>query len=384
MMQKNLDYEALRAKVKNLETEVLVLSQKEKGLNLEKAYLEHLLDSAPEAIILCDEYHHITRTNAAFTRMFGYSQEEALGKMVDDLIASGEVYKESSEITDRVGQGEPVSLRTMRFRKDGSPVYVDLMAIPVRYGDKSRALYASYRDITHRKQMEEELKESYEKLKMFAYSVSHDLKSPTISLYGFTKRLHKDYIDFLDEKGQKYCDLILKTSEQIVSLIEQVNVFISTKEAVLTIETLDVKEVLKMIREEFSTRLNIREIKWSEPDLIPEIRADRLSILRALRNLVDNALKYGGEELSEIDIGYKELNDAHVLSVKDNGIGLKKQKYHQDIFMPFIRKKTSKGIEGSGLGLAILREIAEKHGGQVWLEPGKERGMTFYLTISKR
>jgi signal transduction histidine kinase len=120
-----------------------------------------------------------------------------------------------------------------------------------------------------------------------------------------------------------------------------------------------------------------------EPDDIPDIKADRLSIIRALRNLVDNALKYGGEALSEINIRYKESRESHILSIRDNGIGLKEQDYHQDIFAPFIRIKTSKGIEGSGLGLTIVREIAEKHGGQVWLEPGQERGLTFYVSIPK-
>ena len=138
-----------------------------------------------------------------------------------------------------------------------------------------------------------------------------------------------------------------------------------------------------MIREEFSTQLNIREISWLEPDYIPEIKADRLSIIRALRNLVDNALKYGGEALTEINIRYKKSSESHILSIKDNGIGLKEQDYHQDIFGPFIRRKTSKGIEGSGLGLTIVREIAEKHDGQVWLEPGLKRGITFYISIPK-
>jgi signal transduction histidine kinase len=120
-----------------------------------------------------------------------------------------------------------------------------------------------------------------------------------------------------------------------------------------------------------------------EPEDIPEIKADRLCIIRALRNLVDNALKYGGEGLSEINIAYKGSAEFHILSIKDNGIGLREQNAHQDIFAPFIRKKTSKGIEGSGLGLNIVREIAEKHGGQVWLEPGRERGTTCYFSISK-
>jgi signal transduction histidine kinase len=233
------------------------------------------------------------------------------------------------------------------------------------------------------KQVEKTLKDSSEKIKFFAYSVAHDLKSPSIGLYGLTKRLHKDYADILDEKGQRYCEQILKTAEQIATLVEQINVFISTKETPLNTERLKPKEVLQVIREEFSSRLGIREIRWSEPDYIPEIKADRLCIIRALRNLVDNALKYGGEALSEIDIKYNGSGESHTLSVKDNGIGLKEQDSHKDIFSPFIRSKTAKGIQGSGLGLAILREIAEKHGGEVWLEPGQKRGITFFISIPK-
>ena len=124
-------------------------------------------------------------------------------------------------------------------------------------------------------------------------------------------------------------------------------------------------------------------IKLLEPDYIPEIDEDRICIIRALRNLVDNALKYGDEALSEIDVKYRESSESHILSIKDNGIGLKEHDSHQDIFAPFIIRKTSKGIQGSGLGLNILKEIAEKHGGEVWLEPGQERGVTFYISIPK-
>jgi signal transduction histidine kinase len=236
--------------------------------------------------------------------------------------------------------------------------------------------------IVHR-QIEKALKDSSDKIKLFAYSISHDLKGPAISLYGLTKRLQKYYVDILDEKGQRYCEHILKTAEQIAALVEQVNIFISTKEAPLNIERLELKEILQMIREEFSSQLSIREIKLLEPDYIPEIEADRICIIRVLRNLVDNALKYGGEALSEIDVKYGESSESHILSIKDNGIGLKEHDSHQDIFAPFIRRKTSKGIQGSGLGLNILKEIAEKHGGEVWLEPGKKRGVTFYISIPK-
>ena len=230
---------------------------------------------------------------------------------------------------------------------------------------------------------EKALEESSKKIKFFAYSVSHDLKSPAIGLYGLTKRLQRDYADVLDEKGKRYCEQILKTAEQIAALVGQINVFIASKEAPLNIEKLKPKELLQVIKEEYAAQLSLREISWSEPDDIPEIKADRLSVIRALRNIIDNAMKYGGETLSEIIFKYKESAGFHIFSVKDNGIGLKDQPSHEDIFAPFIRSKTAKGIQGSGLGLTILREIAERHGGEVWLEPGRERGVTFFISISK-
>ena len=89
------------------------------------------------------------------------------------------------------------------------------------------------------------------------------------------------------------------------ALAENINVYISTKEAPLNIEKVRLQEILQMIKDEFSTQLSIREIKWFQPESVPDMKVDRLSILRALRNLVDNALKYGGDELSEIRIGYE-------------------------------------------------------------------------------
>jgi K+-sensing histidine kinase KdpD len=98
-----------------------------------------------------------------------------------------------------------------------------------------------------------------------------------------------------------------------------------------------------------------------------------LSILRVFRNFVDNALKYGGESLSEISIGYQGNDDSHILSVSDNGAGIRGGDY-EGLFVAFRRNDTSKAVEGAGLGLAIVSEIAERHKGRVWAEPGKDQG----------
>ncbi|MGD2126558.1 MAG: PAS domain-containing sensor histidine kinase [Desulfobacteraceae bacterium] len=379
-MSRKPTYEELKQVAKDLNEESTKRRLVEEELNIVYA----ALNSAASGVMITDKKGSIKYANPAFLRMFEYEfEKQVTGKCADELFA----HQGRRRFIDRGSIIDKSKGQTEIFpalRKDGTIFHVEVSTSSITDNEGHNVgRMASFVDITERKQMEEALKEGSEKIRLFAYSVSHDLKSPAIGLYGLTKRLHKDYSDILNEKGQRYCEQILKTAEQIAALVGQINIFISTKEAPLTVERLELKEVLQVIREEFSSQLSIREIRWSEPDYIPEIKADRLSIIRALRNLVDNALKYGGEALSEINIGHKEFRESHILSVKDNGIGIKEQGYHQDVFGPFIRRKTSKGIEGSGLGLSIVREIAEKHGGEVWLEPGQDRGITFYISIPK-
>jgi PAS domain S-box-containing protein len=241
---------------------------------------------------------------------------------------------------------------------------------------------ASNRDITERKSAEEALQKGSEKLRFFAYSVMHDLKSPATGIYGLTKLLHKHHKDSLNKKGRNYCDQILKASVHVVALIEKINVYIATKEAPLQIEKINAKEILQIVRDEFSPRLAVRQIEWLEPETIVEIRADRLAFLRVFRNFVDNALKYGGKDLSEIRIEYKDSEQFHVFSVSDDGAGINGANYER-IFALFQRDETSRGVVGAGLGLAIVREIAERHRGRVWAEPGQDKGATFHLSVSK-
>jgi PAS domain S-box-containing protein len=238
------------------------------------------------------------------------------------------------------------------------------------------------REVEVRGRAEQALQSASEKLKFFAYSVAHDLKSPAIGVYGLTKRLNKHARDVLDEKGRTYCDQILKVSEHIAALVEKINIYMATKETAPLVETTSIAEILRMLRDEFSTQLNIRQIKWFEPECDVEIKGDRLSILRIFRNLIDNALKYGGQSLTRISVGYEESENLHIFSVSDDGKGLKEAD-SEKIFGLFQRNETSRGVEGAGLGLAIVKEIAEQHGGRVWVEPTGKKGITFYISISK-
>ncbi|UCG81689.1 MAG: PAS domain S-box protein [Desulfobacterales bacterium] len=324
----------------------------------------------------------IKYANPSLAKMTGYDADEAIDKPFTNYIDPDEV-EESLDLYSRRLAGEQLPSRYERGlrHKNGSRVDTEIDAAVITYQDKPATLVI-IRDITERKQAEETLRKSSEQIKLLAYSVSHDLKGPAIGIYGLTKLLHKQYRDILGEKGKNYCDRILETSEQIAALVGNLNIYISTKEMPLNVENIQLKELLQMVRDEFSAQLDIREITWSQPERMPEIRADRLSVLRILRNLVDNALKHGGDDLSEITIGYEASDEFHKVLVSNDGVPIK-LKDPEQLFGPFQRHETAKGTEGTGLGLAIVKELAEQHGGMVRVQSGPERGTAFYIFISR-
>ena len=238
-------------------------------------------------------------------------------------------------------------------------------------------------EIEKRKMVEEDLKISSEKIKIFAYSVAHDLKSPAISINGLIKRIDKKIGTTLDDRGKKICRQILRSSEDIVSLVEQINTYISTKETPLHIEHISLKKLLKEIRSEFSSECKRRSVKFSVSEDIPDrLIADRISIQRIFRNIIENSLKYGGNELGCVSIEYKETDNFHIFTIADDGKGLEAPD-PEYIFNWFKRSATSSEPLGAGMGLAIIKEIIELHGGEIWYEPGKAKGVSFSFSLNR-
>lgn len=237
-----------------------------------------------------------------------------------------------------------------------------------------------YRDLQEKLR---EVQKKKETIKFFAYSASHDLKSPAVGLCGLMERFYRQYGDMLDDTGRLYCKTILKTAGQIATLAEEINSFIAAKEIPLRISKVNMEEMLTQLRQEFYVPLRERNVALLEPSFLPVIMGDELRLTRAFRNLLDNALKYGGEGLSEIRFAYEESKYHHIFSVTDNGVGIREEDIKR-LFHFFQRLESSSHTEGSGMGLAIAKEAAKKHRGDVWVESLPHRGATFYLSISKK
>jgi len=375
-------YEELEQRIRDLEEESVKAKRAEEAVCESEQKFRRLFEDDLTGDCITTGDGIILECNPAFLRMFAYKDKvEAVGKSITVLFPEP---SERRSILDKLrATGKLENYETIRKRKDGRLITViENIVATFDEGGKLIEVKAYIYDITDRKQTEEALRKSSEKTKLFAYSVSHDLKSPVIGIYGLAKRLHQTYADVLAGKGKTYCDQILRAAEYLSSLVEQINVYIATGTATLMVETVKLKGIMQMIREEFSGQLGIRKIKLSEPEHLPELNADRIAILRVFRNLVENALKYGGDHLSEIRLDYRDLDGFHILSVSNDGTMIR-QEHFERLFGPFQRYETARGVEGAGLGLAIVKELVERHGGEVWVESAQEKWTTFHVSISK-
>jgi len=350
-----------------------------------REYAESIVDTVREGLAVLDADLRVISANRSFYETFEVKPDETEGQFLYDL---GNREWDIPKLRELLEEILPTDTTFDNFEVEHEFKTIGRRVMHLnarriyREIDETHLILLAIEDVTERKRAQQALRQSSEKLKFFAYSVMHDLKSPTIGIYGLTELLHKHYKNALDERGKSYCDQILKASVHVAALIEKINVYIATAESPLKIEKINIKDILHMVKDEFAPRLAVRQIKWLQPEAIIEVKADQLSILRIFRNFVDNALKYGGEELSEIRIGYEESEEFHTLSVSDDGAGIREGDY-QRIFAAFRRGETCKAVEGVGLGLAIVAEIAERHKGRVWAEPRGDRWTTFHISIAK-
>jgi PAS domain S-box-containing protein len=347
---------------------------------------EKVFNCQPDAVLILDNdcTPNIVECNPSAERIFAYSKEELVGQPISLLHANGEVLEQFKQsIISSVGKlGFCHFPELWMRRRDGTLFPCEYSVAPLQDQGRERSGWITVtHEISKRIETEKALKASAEKIKRFAYSLCHDLKNPAIALRWFAERLADRYGQLLDEQGNMCCDRIRKASEEIVLFVDNLNEYISTKEIPMSIVQIDLDEIFQIVKEEFLQRAKALGVELSAPTCSAKLRGDRMSLIRALRNLIENALKHGGDRLSQISLGYRESDKFHIIAVKDDGVGLMGEDSNE-IFKCFWRGRHSKGIPGAGLGLSIVKEVALCHGGSISIEPGPQT--EFLLSISKR
>ena len=228
-----------------------------------------------------------------------------------------------------------------------------------------------------------QLKNKNAELERFAYSVSHDLKSPLITISGFVGLLHEDlgddcselvqnHLQRISQATQKMCEMLDETLDlsragRLVTAPKKVNFADLAAEAVA--------QVAGLI-EQAGVEVEI------EPDL-PDLHGDPSRLCQVMQNLVENAVKYIGDQPNpRIMLGARRELDKNVFLVRDNGMGID-PKYHEKVFGLF--DKLNGHSEGNGIGLALVKRIVEVHGGRIWVESeGSGKGATFCFTVEPK
>ena len=332
-------------------------------------------DNAGLAMFLLDAAGSFLYANDEALIHFGYKQSQLFRKNICQLDQGGLGCNWHDHWT-QVKEIGKASVETTHMHSSGvtMPVEIKVHICSMANKDVYCAHVINIRAL--------ELVKKAEETKLFAYSVAHDLKNPALAIRALVERFSERITELSDEHRRMYCDRIVDSADQIIDMVEKINAYISSKETRTSFEEVFLKDLIWASRKEFAAQLQYRAIDWHECDSNPVIRMNKFSMIRVFRNLIENALKHGGPQLSRISLGYRENLSHHVLFVQDDGVGLSPEDSER-VFRPFERKRSSASLHGSGLGLAIVKEVATNHHGKVWVESKEKKGVRICFAISK-
>jgi PAS domain S-box-containing protein len=226
-----------------------------------------------------------------------------------------------------------------------------------------------------------ELQLKNKELETFTYTVSHDLKAPLRGISGYSTLLMEDHEDQLDEEGKRYLTNLVKSTERMNLLIEDLLAYSRTERREIKLTDIHLEEMIDKLLIEHHADIEKRNIIISKELVCPILFSDREALIQALRNLIDNAIKFTNDRPDpKIVIRSEQLDDHCLITVEDNGVGFDMQ-YQDKIFEIFQRLHLSEDYPGTGVGLALVRKAVDRLGGKVWAvsEPGI--GSTFYLEL---
>ena len=227
-----------------------------------------------------------------------------------------------------------------------------------------------------------ELESKNAELERYTYTVSHDLKSPLVTIKGFLGLLEADMAKGDAERIKKDVGHIHNAADKMNQLLDELLELSRVGEVIGIRKKVSLNDLINEVLKLDGGRIKKLGIEVKIAPDLPVMYVDRLRLVEVLQNFIDNAVKHMGRQSEPcIEIGARQVNGEDVYYVRDNGIGIE-PRYHENVFGLF--NKLDKTSDGTGVGLAIVRRIIEVHGGRVWVESkGKEKGSTFCFTIAK-
>ncbi|MBF0396384.1 MAG: PAS domain S-box protein [Desulfobacterales bacterium] len=351
-----------------------------------KDYVESIMQHMADMLIVLNTDGIIKTVNEATLIRLGYAEKNELqGQSIKVLIE--EVYENYYE--ELLKQGVIQDIESTFKKKDNNKIIVNLSlsSIHDKNGD-IQSIICVAQDITGRKKADDERKKLISELKMkndeldrFTYTVSHNLKSPLVTIKGFLGLLEQDISIGDTESIQSDIKRIGNAADKMKSLLDDLLTLSRIGRIINLPEKISVTNMVHEVVELLNGKITPKNIEIKITPNMPVVLADKIRMFTVFLNLIDNAIKFMGDQKNPlIEIGIRQNKEENIFCVKDNGIGIEPQ-YHEKIFVMF--DKLNQDIEGTGIGLAQVKRIIEVHGGRIWVESdGLGKGSIFCFTIN--
>ena len=227
----------------------------------------------------------------------------------------------------------------------------------------------------------EALERKVDELEDCVRSLSHDLRSPLVSILGFSRLLRDDYHELLPPTGLHFLDRIEQAGRHMERLLRDMLEFSRIDGHASTRVHLNPLPILEQIQSELKLRLEEKGIRLDLPDDPPTLRFDRTRLYQLFANLIGNAVQHMDRERGgRVVVQIETAPDGWRIIVEDNGPGIAPED-RQRIFDVFQTASHTSGRDRSGLGLAIVKKIVETHSGRVWVESGADGGSRFIIWL---
>jgi PAS domain S-box-containing protein len=354
-----------------------------------EAKFRAVIETAPDGIIIIDADGAIEVFNPAAERIFGYRPDEVIGRKIEMLMPPSHAdrhdqYLERARRADK-RQTILVGREVEGLRKDGATVPLELSVGGARQ-DGTSVFVGIVRDISERKRADrerqralDELARSNRDLEQFAHVVSHDLQEPLRMVSSYCELLRRGYRGRLDDDADQFIEFAVDGAQRMQALIQDLLAYSRVGSRGGAFKKTDANRSLELALANLQEAIAESQARISV-DSLPTVFADEVQLAQLLQNLVSNAIKYRRGEPPEIRISAEPRGPLWAFAVTDKGIGVEPRFAHS-VFEVFKRLHSRKEFPGTGIGLAICKRIAERHGGEIWLDCEYRDGARFWFTL---
>jgi len=364
----------------NVGRDITEMVHRQQSLEMSENRFKSVMHNAPIGLALISIDGRWLDINFSLCSIVGYAQQDLLKKSFTEITHPLDLNTDKELIKDLISRKiSKYQIVKRCIHKKGHIITLDISTSLVWTGDIPQHFILQVRDLTEEVKQQEEIESHIRDLEQFASVAAHQLKSPPRTIYGMAQALLEDYGNVIGTDGKVFLEDIKQDAENMAEVVDGLYRFSKVRTSSdIEKENVDLNKVINAIcsvRKEQSKSISVKVL-----NVLPIITSNKILIQEVFYNLIDNGLKFNSSEEPSIEITSEDAEYSHVISVKDNGIGIPRA-YYPKLFKMFERLHPT--YPGTGVGLSVAASIVQKLDGKIEVESEPGQGTTFILYFPK-